>query len=146
MAHEPLIVRRSIDIAAAPSKVWDIIVSPALWPKWMLVSPVLEPGQASIDIGSEVKWKNERGETYLTGTVTTLDHERSLVLELDDVSWTRSAAPGEVTYSLTMRQDGDNTRVEFSLGDLAIDSKGREWHQAYADSCELEKIKALAET
>jgi hypothetical protein len=31
MADEPLIVRRNIDIAAKPSRVWDIIVSPALW-------------------------------------------------------------------------------------------------------------------
>lgn len=96
-------------------------------------------------LGSEVKWKNDRGETYLTGTVTTLDRESCLVLELDDVSWTRSAAPGEVTYTLAIMQDGDRTRVEFRLGDLAIDPKGREWRQSYVDSRELEKIKELAE-
>ena len=145
MADEPLIVRRSIDIAAEPSRVWDIIVSPALWPKWMMVPPALEPDQTAIDIGSKVKWKNEHGETYLTGTVTTLDRESCLVLELDDVSWTRSAAPGEVTYSLAIMQDGDHTHVEFRLGDLAIDPKGREWRQSYVDSRELEKIKELAE-
>jgi hypothetical protein len=92
-----------------------------------------------------VKWRNERGEVYLTGTITTLDRESCLVLELDDVSWTRSAAPGEVTYSLAIRQDGNHTRVEFRLGDLAIDPKGREWCQSYADSRELEKIRELAE-
>jgi uncharacterized protein YndB with AHSA1/START domain len=145
MADEPLIVRRNIDIAAEPSRVWDIIVSPALWPKWMMVPPALEPGQTAIDIGSEVKWKNDGGETYLTGTVTTLDRERCLVLELDDVSWKRSAAPGEVTYTLAIMQDGDHTHVEFRLGDLAIDPKGREWCQSYVDSRELEKIKELAE-
>jgi uncharacterized protein YndB with AHSA1/START domain len=145
VADEPLIVRRSIDIAAEPSRVWEIIVSPAFWPKWMMVSPALEPGQTAIDIGSEVKWRNERGEIYLTGTVTTLDRESCLVLELDDVSWTRSAAPGEVTYSLAITQDGDHTHVEFRLGDLAIDPKGREWRQSYVDSRELEKIKELAE-
>ncbi len=145
MADEPLIARRSIDIAAAPSRVWDIIVSPALWPKWMMVPPALEPDQTAIDIGSEVKWKNEHDRTYLTGTVTTLDRESRLVLELDDVSWTRSAAPGEVTYSLAITQDGDHTHVEFRLGDLAVDPKGREWRQSYVDSRELEEIKELAE-
>ena len=145
MAEEPLIVRRNIDIAAEPSRVWNTIVSPALWSKWMMVPPVLEPEQTTIDIGSEVKWKNEHGETYLTGTVTTLDFERRLVLELDDVSWTRRAAPGEVTYSLTVMREGDHTHVEFRLGDLAIDPEGREWCQAYVDSRELEKIKELAE-
>jgi uncharacterized protein YndB with AHSA1/START domain len=144
-ANESLIVTRNIDIAAKSSTVWHIIASPALWSKWMLVPPALEPGQTTIDIGSKVKWKNEQGETYLTGTVTTLDRERSLVLELDDVSWTRSAAPGEVTYSLEIRKDGDHTHVAFRLGDLAIDPEGREWRQAYVDSRELEKIKELAE-
>jgi uncharacterized protein YndB with AHSA1/START domain len=145
MADEPLMVRRSIDIAAAPSKVWEIIVSPALWSKWMMKPPALEPDQTAIDIGTEVKWKNERGETYLTGTVTTLDRENCLVLELDDVSWKRSAASGEVTYSMTITQQGGHTHVEFRLGDLAIDPKGQEWRQAYIDSRELEKIKELAE-
>ena len=145
MADEPLIARRSIDIAAAPSKVWDVIVSPALWPEWMMVPPALEPDQTAIDIGSKVKWKNEDGETYLTGTVTTLDRESCLVLELDDVSWPRSAAPGEVTYRLAITQHGDRTHVEFRLGDLAIDPHGREWRQSYVDSRELEKIKELAE-
>ncbi|HZB14779.1 MAG TPA: SRPBCC family protein [Chryseolinea sp.] len=145
MKDEPLIVKRNIDIAAEASTVWDIIVSPAFWSKWMMVPPALEPDQTTIDIGSEVKWRNEHGETYLTGTVTTLDRESCLVLELDDVSWTRRAAPGEVTYSLKIMQDGNHTHVEFRLGDLSIDPEGREWHQSYVDSRELEKIKELAE-
>ena len=145
MADEPLIARRSIDIAAEPSTVWNVIVSPALWRQWMMVPPAFEPGQIAIDIGSEVKWKNERGETYLTGTVTTLNPESRLVLELHDVSWKRSAAPGEVTYSLAITPDGDHTHVEFRLGDLSIDPEGREWCQSYVDSRELEKIKELAE-
>jgi uncharacterized protein YndB with AHSA1/START domain len=145
MADEPLIVTRSIDIATEPPRVWDVIVTPALWPAWMMVSPALEPGQTTIDIGSQVNWKNERGEVYLTGTVTTLDRQSRLVFELDDVSWTRRAAPGEVTYSLTITRNGDHTHLEFRLGDLAIDPKGREWCQSYVDSRELEKIKELAE-
>jgi uncharacterized protein YndB with AHSA1/START domain len=145
VADEPLIVRRSIDIAAEPSRVWEIIVSPALWPKWMKVRPALDPGQTAIDVGSEVQWKNEQGQTYLTGTVTTLDRESRLVLELADVSWPRSAAPGEVTYSLAITPNGDLTHLEFRLGDLAIDPKGRQWRQSYVDSRELEKIKDLAE-
>lgn len=145
MADEPLVARRNIDIAAAPSRVWDIIISPRFWPRWMMMPPALEPDQTAIAMGSKVKWKNEHGETYLTGTVTTLEHDSRLVLELDDVSWTRSAAPGEVTYSPSVVPIGDHTHVEFRLGDLAIDPKGREWRQAYIDSRELEKIKELAE-
>jgi uncharacterized protein YndB with AHSA1/START domain len=145
MAGEPLIARRSIDIAAEPSTVWNIIVSPALWPQWMMVPPAMEPGRTAIDIGSEVKWKNERGETYLTGTVTTLDPESRFVLELQDVSWKRSAAPGEVTYALTITRHGDHTHVEFRLGDLSIDPNGQQWCQSYVDSRELEKIRGLAE-
>jgi uncharacterized protein YndB with AHSA1/START domain len=146
MTAEPLIVTRSIDIAAAPSRVWKIITSPALWPKWMMVPPALEPHQTALDVGGVVKWRNDEGRTYLTGTVTTLEHERRLVLELDDVSWRRRAAPGEVTYSLAIKPDGDRTHVDFRLGDLGIDPEGREWHQSYVDSRELETLKEFAET
>lgn len=111
----------------------------------MVMPPELEPGQAAIAAGSKVMWRNGHGETYLTGTVRALERDPCLVLELDDVSWTRSAAPGEVTYSLAIVPDGDHTHVEFRFGDLAIDPKGREWRQAYVDSRELEKIKQLAE-
>ena len=51
-------------------------------------------------------------ETYLAGAVMTPNRESSLVLELDDVSWTRSALPGEGTYSLTIMRVSDHTRVE----------------------------------
>jgi hypothetical protein len=49
--------------------------------EWMMVPPPLEPGQTAIENGSEVTWRNERGEIYLTGTVMTLERESCLVLE-----------------------------------------------------------------
>jgi uncharacterized protein YndB with AHSA1/START domain len=44
MPAKPLIVQKSVDIDASPSKVWSIIASPELWPKWMMVPPELERG------------------------------------------------------------------------------------------------------
>jgi uncharacterized protein YndB with AHSA1/START domain len=140
-----LIVKRSIDIAAEPAKVWKIIVSPAYWPKWMIAPPAMEPSQTAIRLGSEVQWKNERGEVYLTGTVTALDPESCLVLELEDVSWSRRAAPGEVTYRMEIIRHGEHTHVNFRLGDLSIDPESEEWYGFYINSRELEKIKELAE-
>jgi uncharacterized protein YndB with AHSA1/START domain len=140
-----LIVKRSIDIAAEPSKVWNIIVSPAHWPKWMMVLAAMQRSQTAIQLGSEVQWRNGRGEVYLTGTVTTLDRESCLVLELEDVSWKRRAAPDEVTYRMAIIHDGEHTHVKFRLGGLSIDPKGQEWCDSYVNSRELEKIKELAE-
>jgi uncharacterized protein YndB with AHSA1/START domain len=140
-----LTVKRGIDIAAEPGKVWNIIVSPAYWPTWMMVPPAIQPSQAAIRLGSEVHWRNERGEVYLTGTVTALDPESCLVLELKDVSWRRRAAPDEVTYRMAIIRDGEHTHVEFRLGDLSIDPNGEEWYGSYVNSRELEKIKELAE-
>lgn len=144
MTRKPLVATREIEIEADPSKVWEIIVSPAYWPKWMEVQPVAEPQRTSIDLDSQIRWENDRGDTYLTGTVTTLERVRRLVLELDDVSWERRPAPGEVTYSLTLTKHGPRTHVAFRLGDLSIDPHGAEWCQTYLHSRELERIRDLA--
>lgn len=145
MPAKPLIVDKSIDINAPPSKVWRIIASPELWPKWMMVPPETEFGESTLQLGSKALWRNEEGEAYLTGTITTLEPERRLVFDLDDVSWTRKAEPGEVTYGLTISQARNHTHLDFRVGDLAIDPDGQEWYDAYANSREPELIKELAE-
>ena len=138
MPAKPLIVHKSIDIDAPPSQVWSIIASPELWPKWMMVSPEMEFGESTLQLGNKALWRNEEGKVYLTGTVTTLEPETRLVFDLDDVSWTRKAELGEVTYGLTISQARNHTHLEFQVGDLAIDPDGQEWYAAYANSREPE--------
>jgi uncharacterized protein YndB with AHSA1/START domain len=142
--NQAFVVNRSILINAPAEDIWNVIVSPLRWKTWMLVEPDLEGG-GNIRIGSRLLWSNERREVYLTGTVATLEPNRRLVIDLDDVSWQRRPRPNEVTLSFILTEQQDRTRVEFSLGDLSIDPEGRQWHEAYANSKELEAIKDIAE-
>lgn len=139
-----LTVKKSISIKAAAKKIWDIIISPATWDKWMLVVPVLE-NDKPVGLGSKVLWKDESGKPYLTGTVTVFQPNRKFVLELQDTSWTRKAKPGEVTYSLTLSEKNAKTHLAFTLGELSIDPEAQQWFDAYNESHELEDIKRMAE-
>lgn len=136
-------VRKSLTIYAPASKVWDIVISPALMRKWMLVTPEFEG--VPLAIGSKVKWV-EDGTPYLVGTVTAFEPCRRLSLALADVSWKREARPGEVAYTMTLAGKDDMTEIEFTLGDLSIDANAPAWRDAYAASRELETIKEMAET
>ena len=137
-------VHKTIVIHKPVHDVWSVIVSPDRMKDWMLVAPEID--DAPIELGSKVKWLDESGTPYLTGTVTVFRPHSRLVLELDDVSWTRPARPGEVTYALTLSEHQDGTEIDFVLGDLSIDAEARQWHDAYAASHELESIKSMAET
>jgi uncharacterized protein YndB with AHSA1/START domain len=136
-------VNKSINIDATPERVWSVIAGTATWPEWMLVVPAVQDGP--LDVGSVVAWRDESGAIYLAGRVTEFEEAQRLTLELEDVSWTREAEPGEVTYRLLLSRHGGRTRLEFSLGDLSIDDEAEHWRSAYAESRELEQIKALAE-
>lgn len=137
-------VRKSIRINADARIIWEIIVSPATWDRWMLVVPELEDG-TSLALGKKVLWKNDNGGVYLTGAVSVFDPYQKIVLELEDVSWTRKARPGEVTCSFELSEHNGVTDVMFRLGDLSIDPEAQQWFNAYNESRELEDIKALAE-
>jgi uncharacterized protein YndB with AHSA1/START domain len=139
-----LIVKKSIAINAPARKVWDIIVSPKMWEKWMLVAPELEGGN-TLKIGSKIAWKNESGKAYLIGTVISFEPEKKLVFELADISWPRKAKPGEVTYSFELTEQNGATELHYSFGDASVDPEGGQWFDAYNEGDEPGAIKALAE-
>jgi uncharacterized protein YndB with AHSA1/START domain len=140
-----IVVERSIEINAPVSKVWEIIVSPDTWTRWMLVVPEMERA-GGLCLGSQVWWKDKKGKAYLAGTVAVFEPHRRFVLELQDSSWPRPAEPGEVTYAFLLAEASGRTRLEFTLGDLSIDAEAQQWHDAYHQSRELEIIKEMAET
>lgn len=141
---DPIYVTRTITINTSPSRVWDIVSSPAAWLDWMLVPPSVDPAQP-LQLGSPVAWLDDAGTPYLTASVTRFDPASRLVLELADRDWQRPPRPGEVTYSLAMVKEGPGVRLDFALGNLAIDPAARQWQGAYANSRELEAIKQMAE-
>ncbi len=139
-----LIVEKSIKINATARKVWDIIVSPEMWEKWMLLAPELESSNA-LEIGSKIAWKNENGEAYLIGTAISFEPNKKLVFELADSSWQRKAKSGEVTYSFELRERNGATELHYSFGDASIDPEGEQWFEAYNKGDEPGAIKALIE-
>jgi uncharacterized protein YndB with AHSA1/START domain len=140
-----LIVKKSITINSPPMKVWSILTSPDSIKRWMLVVPDFESG-SPLQLKSRVRWKDENGKPYLTGTVVALDPLRKLVLKLDDSSWTQKAGQGDVTYALTLSETENGTDLQLVFGDLARDPEGQSWFDAYSASRELDMIKGMAES
>jgi uncharacterized protein YndB with AHSA1/START domain len=57
---ERLVVKKSIEINAPASKVWDIIASPDTWERWMLVVPEVE-NVGRLSLGTNVlRWRSPR--------------------------------------------------------------------------------------
>lgn len=139
-----LIVRKTIYISAPPLKVWSTITSLSAIRRWMLVKPALE-SDGPLQLGDRIRWNDDHGKTYLTGTVVTLDLLQKLVLALEDIGWQRKARPEEVTYALALSESDGDSRLAFMLGDLAIDPQGQQWFDAYSASEELAIIKAMVE-
>ncbi|MFY0663141.1 MAG: SRPBCC domain-containing protein [Natronospirillum sp.] len=139
-----LIVEKSTTIKASPEKVWNIITSPETFKHWMLAVPA-DSSDSPLQLGSKILWNDESGQTYLTGTVVTLEPLQRLVLALEDISWTRKAETGEVTSSFTLSDAENGTDLEFMLGDLSVDPEGQQWFDAYSASGELDTIRDMAE-
>lgn len=139
-----LIVKKSITINAPPMKIWSTITSPDSIKRWMLVAPDFESGNP-LQLESIVRWKDENGKPYLTGTVVMLEPLHKLVFKLDDISWTRKTGQGDVTYALTLSETKNGTDLQLVFGDLAIDPEGQQWFDAYSASRELDMIKSMAE-
>jgi len=138
-----LIVRKSIEISASVSAVWNIVTSHEAWQRWMLVPPYVDDNKP-LRLGSLVLWK-ANGKTYLTGKVTAFDRNKKFALELFDETWSRKPRPGEVTYTLTLKPLDSKVLVTLTFGDLSIDKTARQWYDAYNESRELETIKEIAE-
>lgn len=90
-------------------------------------------------------WRNADGEVYLEGTVTVFQPEKSLTTFLQDKSWTQPVRAGELAYTYTLSTQENEVVLSFVFGDLSVDPEGEEWHKAYQENDELQKIKELAE-
>ncbi len=139
---QPLVVERSTQIDAPARRVWESITFPGSLEQWMLVTPAFE-GAEPLQRGSNIPWKNEAGDTYLTGTVTVCEPGRRLVIAMQDVSWDKTGA--EVTYSLALTEQQGATLIQLRFGDLSVDPEGQAWFAAYNSDRELAAIKAIAE-
>ena len=101
--------RTSIDVAAAPDRVWDVLVDVERWPEWTdSVSSVRTLDGGPLAVGSRVEVSQPRipAGTY---TVTALDPGRAFVWEQRQPGSTVSAH-----HECTPLADG-GTRVELRV-------------------------------
>lgn len=143
-ASPPLVVKTSHTVAAPARAVWAALTTPFLMQRWMLVPASVVP-EAPLAPGSRIEWRDDAGEPYLAGTVTVCDPERRLTVELQDRSWPRPARAGEVTWSFELTETAGTTRIDYRLGDLALDPEGQEWFVAYAEANEPARLAAVVQ-
>ena len=66
-------------------------------------------------------------------------------MDLWDRSWPRHVPPGKVTWAFTLTPVHGGTRVDYRLGDLAIDPEADAWRRAYAEADEPARLAQLLE-
>ena len=108
---QPPALEDSIDIAAAPETVWDLIGDPRRMAEWspQVVSVRLREGFERIEVGAEFTNRNQIGELAWTthGTVVRLDPGRELAFRIAEnwVVWSYIIEPTEEGCRLTERRD-----------------------------------------
>lgn len=112
--------------------------------QWMLVPADILP-DAPLELGSRIQWRDAEDAPYLLGTVTRSVPLRHLRVELQDRSWPRPAAPGEVGWEFALTQHRDGVRLDYRLGDLAIDPDADRWIAAYRTADEPARLAGLLE-
>lgn len=138
------VLETSRNLPADLNAVWRALTTPALMRQWMLVPADIVP-DAPLELGSRIQWRDAEGMPYLLGTVTRSFPLRHLRVELQDRSWPRPAAPGEVVWEFALTPHCDGVRLDYRLGDLAIDPDADEWLAAYRTGDEPARLAALLE-
>jgi uncharacterized protein YndB with AHSA1/START domain len=138
------VLAMSRDIPVDPETLWRALTMPALMHRWMLVPACIVP-DAPLEVGSRIEWQGEDPAPYLVGTVTLCVPLRHLRVELQDRSWSRPAAPGEVVWEFVLTPHKGGVRLDYRLGDLAIDADAEGWLAAYRAADEPARLAALLE-
>ncbi|HBB01016.1 MAG: hypothetical protein A2W86_07280 [Bacteroidetes bacterium GWD2_45_23] len=135
-------VSKEKTINATPGEVWKVITNPILFNDWMYV-----PGQIADEkpfgLGSKIQWTNDENVVYLEGKVIVFDEEKEMVISLQDISWDGEVPEGSVTYEYRLSETNEGTKVNFLLGDLAVDPEGEAWYDAYNASDEIGAIEKI---
>lgn len=141
-APVPLVLTSSCRVAAPARAVWAALTTPALMQRWMLVPASVVP-DAPLLPGSRIEWRDSHQMPYLVGTVTVCEPVHRLMMELQDRSWLRQARAGDVVWSFDLTEADGATRIDYRLGDLAIDPEAQGWLEAYRDADEAARLAAV---
>jgi len=110
----------------------------------MLIPGVFVP-DAPLALGSRIEWQNDNGTPYLIGTVIECLQKHKLAVELSDRSWSRPTRPGEVVWAFTLTPHSSGTRLDYRLGDLAIDADAKDWLATFEAADEPARLAKVIE-
>lgn len=140
-----LVVKKSFEIDAPASKVWEILTNPAFTKQYMFGCELLSDWK----VGSPVLWKSSLdGKVYVKGNLVKIEPNKSLQFTVFDPHMgipDISSNYAMVTYDLT--SEGNGTKLSISQGDFAGMAEGE---KRYAEAnfgwdMIFIKLKELAE-
>jgi uncharacterized protein YndB with AHSA1/START domain len=143
-----LFVKRSIEINAPASTVWDVLTKPEFTRYWISNFGGID-GEIESDwkMGSPVLWKGADGKVIVEGNVTALNPGQSVRFTVFDVRSERPPISDKdgITYILDS-QDG-HTVLSVAQGDFGKMPDAEKYYDATVETWEkvLPEIKSLAE-
>jgi uncharacterized protein YndB with AHSA1/START domain len=145
-------VENSIEIHASPSRVWDILTRPEWTQKWASEFGATGPIDSDWTLGSEVRWRNPKGEVYVRGNVVAVVPLQWLRFTVCDALNTglrpTSGLPeDEITQSYSLSGVGERTILSTIHGDFAKLPNGDKLYPLVVQLWDrlLPRIKVLAE-
>ena len=148
-AMEKLFGKKTIEINAPASKVWNALTVRENTDQWALEFTGGAEFHIESDwkLGSPVLWTGQDGNVFVQGNVTALEPQKFLRFTVFDVRGEKPPVTDEdgITYELT-EQDG-KTLLRISQGDFSTMAEGEKYRDLSAEIWDrvLLKVKVLAE-
>lgn len=146
-------VDESIEIQALPPRVWEVLTSPEWTSQWSGYFGAAGPVESDWRPGSEVRWRNSKGDVYVQGVVKVAEPGKLLQYTVRDVFDPKmrpvSGLPeDDVTQRYSLTGSGARTVLSVSHGDFSKLADGAKlrplvvqlWNRV------LPKLKELAES
>ena len=149
---QPLPISATVDIAASPERVWELVGDVTRMPEW---SPELRRlrvvGRGPVRVGSTLLGLNRRGVVAwpTSSTVTRFDPGRAVAWRTREsgATWTYELEAADVGTRLTGRRDlQEFSRLTSVLGPVIGGAAGHDQELAAGIRTTLERIKRSAET
>ena len=149
---QPLPISATVDIAASPERVWELVGDVARMPEW---SPELRRlrvvGRGPVRVGSTLLGLNRRGVVAwpTSSTVTRFDPGRAVAWRTREsgATWTYELEAADVGTRLTGRRDlREFSRLTSLLGPVIGGAAGHDEELAAGIRTTLERIKRSVET
>jgi uncharacterized protein YndB with AHSA1/START domain len=141
---EKQIAEESILIHADRAEVWKVLTTPEFIREWDGLPPNF--GDAPLKNGVEIIWKIDAAK-FTRLTVIGFEPGRQLKQSLYVSTWEEIPAPEDITYTYTLTDEGENTRLTITIGDFSFISNGESYYEASVEFAETaaSRIKELAE-